>query len=67
VIVSVSARTTDSAIMPNGETVTLRMGDGSVPCAVCGQGCTLHIYRPGIEWRCVECVTKYGKDILPIR
>lgn len=62
---TVSARTTESATMPNGETVALRMGDGSVPCAVCGQGCTLHIYRPGIEWRCVECVKAHGKEEIP--
>lgn len=63
---TVSARTTESVIMPNGETVSLRMGDGSVPCKACGNGCLLHIYRPGIiEWRCVECVTKYGKEEIP--
>jgi hypothetical protein len=47
---------------PDGTSIPLRIDpDSSVRCNTCDSLTVLHIFRPGIDYRCGACVATYGK------
>jgi len=48
---------------PDGTQISLRIDpEMTVDCNTCGTGGHgLHIFRPGIDYRCDQCVKAYGK------
>lgn len=53
---------TASVTGPDGTSIALRIDpDVSVLCNTCGDLTSLHIFRPGIDYRCGNCVQRFGK------
>ena len=51
-----------SVTMADGTVIPLRIDpEGSVVCNTCGEHTYFHLFRPGIDYRCGECVRNFGK------